>query len=320
MFISLVCSLLSRLWRGLSGLDDLERRPVAGTQHEEHAITQARDPSHGNTLTLHHHRDTCGRVFPDAAGASSEPLAEDHHQTPVEAKDEEASLDLDRLCSYCRTITISSLTSPSGHPFYPTRAAVKRSAAAGHGCQLCAFISSWTIGVEAKDWSLAPYGHFNGIIRVSGAVQQRLERLEEGRLCAMEMFEGAGKGLVAKFGGVHGDEIYPYKGLSLGKAKEGCGRSDEVSRSYGISVRRPLTSTGSRSSLESARRWIATCDSDHDCCRAPSSSTNTQSQSPASRLIDVWAFDEQSLDVRLVETWKETNTSKVCTHLIQPSS
>ncbi|OJD29290.1 het domain protein pin-c2 [Diplodia corticola] len=164
---------------------------------------------------------------------------------------------------------------------------------------------------ECSAWIIVPIGRFPGLIQVSQAAKERLCELQKGRLYAIEVFEGAGRGLVGMFDkgrdGYGEDKTWFYFSLSIGEGN----LCDEISRFYDIHIRRSLTYTGSASSFATARRWLAVCDASHDCQRAQPSFTKAN-RSPASRLLDVQAFDQPCLDVRLVETWQEENTSKVC--------
>lgn len=83
----------------------------------------------------------------------------------------------------------------------------------------------------------------------------------------------------------------------------------QYAKKYGLPIRRKLKSTGSESSLNTVRQWMATCDAEHDCYP----SHFTQSRCPAARLIDVQAFGASCPDVRLIETDKvNAGTGKVC--------
>lgn len=87
----------------------------------------------------------------------------------------------------------------------------------------------------------------------------------------------------------------------------------QYAEKYRLPVRRRLEHTGSESSLNMVRQWMATCDADHDCYP----SHFTQSRCPAARLIDVQAFGTSCPDVRLIETDKANGgTGKVCHYLI----
>lgn len=216
MFTSLIYSLLPSLWHGLCGQSPVANRRVVGSDNEEDTATHERAQKHSDAFPVQPCLETCGRA-PSEVPVSG-PASDDRLPPPAE---EEVNLDPGSLCTYCRTITISSLASPSGHPFHSTWSALKRSADAAHGCPLCAFLEDWTIGIRTDDWSIVPYARFNDIIRVSESVRSRLAQLAEGRLCAVEVFEGAGRGLVAKFIDEDGDDgecvQMLYMGLSLGE-------------------------------------------------------------------------------------------------------
>ncbi|GME54660.1 het domain protein pin-c2 [Neofusicoccum parvum] len=232
MFIRPISSFLSYLW------SELSRR----------------------TFSPHPPPDPEDRETPSTASPAPPPNASPQHdQSPPSPPPDPPNRTA--LCPACLALTVRSLASARGAPHHPTRAALRASADAA-GCPLCAVLARAVIGITVDDGTLVPYGRFDGVFRVAAGVLAELRRMEVGRLRAVEVFEGAGKGLVGRVEeGEEGAERFFYLRLGVG------GEMGE---------------------------------------RAAAGRTN----SPASRLLDVQAFPPPCLDVRLVETRLEQDTSK----------
>lgn len=93
---------------------------------------------------------------------------------------------------------------------------------------------------------------------------------------------------------------------------------EDPASAYGVFKINRLTSTASEGSLQVAKAWVAKCDSDHTCDKedqpfeksepedsartiAPLTLSDSDKVVKPKRLIDLFAFGEASLDVKLVD-------------------
>lgn len=207
MFMHSVYLFLSSLWHSLFLQALAEKIGAYVLRNGEHVARQTQLQLYDPAATLQSLTETADHSSKTAAIAS----------TPIP---DTRFLEKTLLCSYCRDITLSSLTSPSGHVFHHNWAAVERSAE--NGCPLCVALTDWGVWIGVADGRLYPLVRFAGFVSVSESVRDRLHCVKPGRLYAIEVFEGAGKGLVG-MGEVDGQEVYFYKGLRLGEGLR-CGK------------------------------------------------------------------------------------------------
>lgn len=80
--------------------------------------------------------------------------------------------------------------------------------------------------------------------------------------------------------------------------------ADVAATNFGVTVRRSLSNTESEASFDTARGWLQNCVNTHDCSMPIS--LKDQEHTPAARLLDLHAFPEPDLDVRLVDNNDET--------------
>ncbi|KAI3319855.1 heterokaryon incompatibility protein-domain-containing protein [Xylariaceae sp. AK1471] len=183
------------------------------------------------------------------------------------------------LCARCREINVVKLTAPGGYQHYDDPLEMVNSSMS---CPLC---ERFILRPQAVTFNRS-HADATGPLFCSLIGKAGLKRLQLSTASTQSPEIGVMRG------------IESGRLLSLGVfAIVG-----DPAEDYGIAVRRQLTNTSSASSMRIAREWLSTCLTEHRCSHYIKSSRTAEllRQRP-SRLLDLRAFNDNPLDIKLVE-------------------